>query len=84
VVNVVAAQNPGSHQPAGVGSISCAMVNSELHVICVDSAGVAWHTIRRIDGSWFPFVNVMQDVLRWNPGSTLPGSIVSIAVADSF
>lgn len=84
VVRVVVAQNPGSPLPMGLGSVSCAMVNGEIHVICVDNAGVPWHTVRRADGTWFPFGDVRSAVLRHNPQSSVPGPIRSVAIADSF
>ena len=84
VVGVVVAQNPGSPRPMNLGSISCVMVNGELHVLCVDSAGMPWHTIRRADGTWFPFGDVVGVVVAQNPGSPVPGPIRSVAIADSF
>jgi hypothetical protein len=84
VVDVVVAQNPGSPRPMGLRSISCDMVNGELHLICVDSAGVPWHTVRRAERTWFPFRDVRRTVLSQNPGSPDPGSIQSVAIADSF
>jgi hypothetical protein len=84
VVDVVLEQNPGSPRPMPLGSISCDMVNGELHLICVDSAGVPWHTILRAIGTWFPFRDVRDTVLSQNPGSPDPGSIRSVAIADSF
>jgi hypothetical protein len=84
VVGVVVAENPGSPQPVGLGNISCAIVNGELHVICVDNAGMPWHTIRRADGTWFPFGNMRDVVLAENPGSPVPGPILSVSIAYSF
>lgn len=84
VVGVVVAQNPGSPRPMNLRSISCAMVNGELHVICVDGAGGLWHSIRLANGTFFPFGDVTNVVLAQNPGSPVPGTIQTVAIADSF
>lgn len=84
VVAEVVRENPASPSPSGLGSVSCAGVNGELQVTCVDGNGVLWHTIRRGDGTWFPFGNVKAVVLGSNPGTLDPGPISVVSVADSF
>lgn len=82
VVSVVVGSNPGSLRPVGLGSVACAIVREELHVACIDAAGVIWHTVRRADGSWFPFGNVTEVVA--GAGGPNPGPASVVAVADSF
>jgi hypothetical protein len=84
VVTAVVGGNPGSPSPSGLGSVSCAGVNGELHILCVDAAGALWHTIRRADGTFFPFGDVKDVILGVHPGSLDPGQIATVAVADSF
>jgi hypothetical protein len=59
VRDVVLRQNPGSFNPAAFDGVDCAGVINDLHV-CLQSGNEVAHTIRRIDGSWFPFGDALS------------------------
>jgi len=44
-----------------------------LHLVCIDDNQRLWHTIRRLDGTWFPFGDVRPAALGQNPASLNPG-----------
>ena len=58
VAAAVTAGNPGSPTPADVASVGCAVVNGQLNLVSVDSAGMLWHVIRRANGAWQSFVTM--------------------------
>ncbi len=51
------AGDPGT--PVG---LSCAESPSALHLCVVNDAGQIFHTLRRRDGTWTPFVNVNREI----------------------
>jgi len=69
--SVVLAENPGSFDPGSFDLVSCAGFAGELHA-CVISSGRLFHTVRRANGTWSPFDNVVDVVLEQNPGSPRP------------
>lgn len=69
VKNMVLADNPGSPDPGNFSDVDCAGRAGELHVCAVTEDGNLWHTIRRTNGTWFPFGNV-KDQAGHNVGLT--------------
>ena len=78
VRSVVLAENPGSFDPGLFHYVSCAGIDGELH-ICALSSGRLVRTIRRTDGTFFPFRDVVTQVLEENPGSPSPSGLGSVS-----
>jgi hypothetical protein len=91
---VVLAQNPGSFDPGLFYSVACAAVFGELHLMIMASlpstpgSGPPYyllHTIRHADGTWGPFVDVVQvfQQLGWNPPpGVLPAVNTTLGLAE--
>ena len=78
VKSVVLAENPRSLDPGDFYGVSCAGIDDELH-ICALSDGHLFHTIRRANGTFFPFRDVVTDIVQENPGSPSPRWITNVS-----
>lgn len=73
-------EHPGSLDPGTFGSVACAAFADELH-LCAIGGGRILHTIRKVDGTWFPFGPVIDVVVAQNPGTRLPNGATALSCA---
>jgi hypothetical protein len=74
-------ENPGSLDPGSFHFVSCAAeTDGRLH-ICTAASGRLFHTIRRADGTWSAFGDVVAEITREHPGAPAPAAIGSVGCA---
>src|SRR5688500_5661432 len=76
VRDVVLGENPGSLNPGTFDEVDCAGVGNDLHVCLRAGNQQVVHTIRRINGTWFPFGDVLSAARAPN------GTIFSVAATE--